>query len=706
MMKFLLVCTLMILTNVASVFSAEVQIPNPDGYPAPVPLSAAEEAELGKLMPRTMHLLASSTATNKKKVKIAIYGQSLSDGNNTWWVTLRDALKETYPNADIEVNCLGIGGCSAATLWYATMSDILTYYPDLVIFHVLGHHVYYDHILRFIRGCTTAEMLIQGDHFGRNDGTGTGCGWSFNLDNMSNWENKMSFEYVKGYCDTYGLERNNRRKEWYDYLKENCYVPSSETLLKDDIHFAEQGNYLAAALAARHFKYDETADHDPRGLVKTYSAGTDFTVVDNAINLTIDGNRVDIITENCVGVEVIETLIDNKKPSQFPGCYNSARSNNIWNGYLTAFAPSADMQEEIWTLDFFDGYFTCTGSETGYDGEGDVNERFVSESGRIVIDPGAFWASWDPKSSLNGKTRTFTTKLYGKDTYTLPVTQTGVNENLVTLAQGFPNGTHQLTLTGAVAKVKEIRVYKPPFQLTMTTAKTAFDCEDQPASEEITIASNTYWQACSNAKWIKIEGADNNNSGGGFTGSQKLTFSVTENATGRARSATVTINGVGVEPISLTINQTSIELPLYKINVENGVASFDSGIENEKITISATPPAEGMIFNGWTGDVETVADVTKLITTFIMPGREVNLVASFSEYVSIDGASAKPVVYTTPGAIVIDNNEGGNAYAIYSVSGLQLFGGNSLASGTTSYPVASGMYIVKVAGQVVKVVVR
>lgn len=548
------ICFLISVVKVFPAFGDEVVIPNPNGYPEPVPLSAAEESQLGKLMPRTMHLLASSTPENRKKVKIAIYGQSLSDGNNTWWKTLQDALKTAYPNADIEVNCLGIGGCSSDGLWYATMSDIITYYPDLVIFHVFGSHTYYETIVRFIRGCTTAEMLIQTDHFGGNAGSGDGCNWNFDLTDMSIWDNQMSFGYVKGYCDTYGLERDNRRQEWYDYLKANCYAPSAPGLLSDGTHFDAQGQYLVSALTARHFKYYEDDDHDPDRMVTVYTPD-DFSIKNNVINLSIDGNRVDVITENGSGSDSLQTLIDGKKPSEFPGSYNSGRANSLRPGYTNAFGPSTCMQEETWTLNIDgSGNFTLSGSKTGDDGSGNINNRFESNSGRMVFDPAAIYPAWEPKTNLNNQTRIFTTKLYGKDSYTLPASQTGAGENPVTLVQGVPNGQHELTLTGAVDKIKEIRVYRPPFKLQLTTDRKEVKFTQAQDSTTLTVSSNTYWLVYDKVDWITVS-ATGNNPGGGLSDRQSVTISAVANTTGKPRTGSITLTGVGVEPLTIKVAQ-------------------------------------------------------------------------------------------------------------------------------------------------------
>ena len=278
----------LILIVFVAVKAQNVIIPNPLNYPNPVSLSVDENAKLGELMPRTMNLLQ-----NGKRIKIAIYGQSLSDENNTWWRMLSDALKLAFPAADIDVKCFGVGGVPSNLLWRLTNQELVAYHPDLVIFHVYGNHYFYETIIRQIRGCTAAEILIQGDHMAEYNGTVTNGVWNFDINNMSDWDNKMSFVTVKGYCDSYLLERDNRRKEWYDYIKTNNYIP--KTLLKDYIHFNVQGQWLVAALTARHFVYNATRNADPNNLLTYYEVGKDVMVVNGKITLPFTGNKIEIV---------------------------------------------------------------------------------------------------------------------------------------------------------------------------------------------------------------------------------------------------------------------------------------------------------------------------------------------------------------------------------------------------------------------------
>lgn len=482
-------CLIFVILLEISAFPQLVTIPNPESYPPAGPLSSIDSAGLGALMPRTMDLLKRG-----QKVKIAAYGQSLSDVYNRWWADIRDALKVAYPEADIDVRSFGVGGVSSILLWRLTNQELVAFHPDLVIFHVYGHHTFYETIIRQIRGCTSAEMLIQGDHFGKNTGTVTDGVWDFNLNDMTNWDNKMSFQTVKGYCDTYGLERDNRRQEWYDYIRANGYLPGQ--LLKDDIHFNEQGQWLTATLAARHFVYDTTRQADPNQMVTYYEVGTDVQVVDGKILLPFEGNKVELVPEGNQPV-IISAKVDGKNLSEFSNCYYfTIPSGGFWVGAPFLRPGMGIQQEEDWTITMTGGgNFTVSGSLTGADGSGNINNTFISNSKRIVFMNKDDWGNYgSPKTS-----GTYTFKSIGMfnesidfDTLTLDID----HENSINIIQGLENTHHTLELTSSdgTFPIRYIKVYKPAYKL-FVEAPTLVEVDSAGGTVTIPVRGNTFWQA-------------------------------------------------------------------------------------------------------------------------------------------------------------------------------------------------------------------
>ena len=466
-----------------------VIISNPLNYVVPAALSTTDNAKLGQLIPRTMNLLHAG-----QKVKIAIYGQSLSDDNNRWWRDLGDALKLAYPNATIDIRTYGVGGVASNMLWRLTNQELVAFHPDLVIFHVYGHHTFYETIVRQIRGCTTAEMIIQGDHFGKNDGTGTAGNWNYNLTDMSKWDNNMSFQIVKGYCDTYKVERDNRRQEWYDYLRANSYIPGQ--VLKDDIHLNDQGQWLVASLTARHFVYDAACNPDPDGLVKYYEVGKDVHVVDGKITLFFEGSKVELVPSSKTAA-IISATIDGKKPSAFANCYYfSIPNGGFWNGAPFLKPGMGIQQEEDWTITMTSGgNFSLSGSKTGSDGTGNKSNLFISNPKRIVINKSDDWGNYGTPN-VSG-TYTFKSKgMFNEKIDFDTITLDPQREKSINIVQGLGNTTHTLELTSSngVFPVKCIKVYKPSFKFSVT-APTIITANNAGGTVTIPVAGNTFWQA-------------------------------------------------------------------------------------------------------------------------------------------------------------------------------------------------------------------
>jgi hypothetical protein len=110
--------------------------------------------------------------------------------------------------------------------------------------------------------------------------------------------------------------------------------------------------------------------------------------------------------------------------------------------------------------------FALVGSVTGEDGEGYSTNRFVSKSGRIVIEPDdwnlAYSNSEFKRPLPENHKATWASVLRGADTVTPPAEGLGT-EDCVTLAQGLPYGPHLLELRGAelAARVQAVRFYCP-----------------------------------------------------------------------------------------------------------------------------------------------------------------------------------------------------------------------------------------------------
>ena len=424
-------------------------------YPAPE-LSLPPDA--GKNIVQTMHLLETSNKKNRNKVKIAIYGQSIS--KQTYWKPIVEELKRRYPYAEIEAKNLSIGGFSTQTLWKTVEMDIVAYYPDLIIFHSYGADFDYERIMQIFRSRTAAEVLIHTDHY-----TGP-----------SAWSDTMSYNRLPRYAELYDLELVDARRPWIEYVEKYNYDPKS--LTSDGAHLNDHGLYVMAEILKKYFVYR------PEFLPENAARATYIPIkAGKPIDIEFEGNRVDLILNGKEDAATFHPLIDGKKPSRHPTAFVYTRPNNDetkdwpWETGAAYRVQNNDPVEEDWTLtctaidstyneknkayelSFFE--FVVNGSATGFDGIGRMGEDFVSNSGRVIINAKEWWLT-EPFHRARvpmfpGYTITWKTVLQGNASDTFSI---GADETQKTVIQGLPNGQHRLQIDGSKS-IKGIRIYKP-----------------------------------------------------------------------------------------------------------------------------------------------------------------------------------------------------------------------------------------------------
>ncbi len=420
--------------------------------------------EPGKYISRTMHLLATSTPRTRNTVRIMVYGQSVSAAD--WWIPLKEDLVNRFPHADIVMTNRAIGGFASQRLWKTVGFDIINFYPDLVIFHVFGSPEHYERILKDIRSRTTAEMVIWNDHYNRRDA----------------WNDSMSYHIIPGFCDKYKLQLLNVRDSWKDYL--NVHGLDTADLLKDGVHLNAFGNFVLAKMINSGMVYDPALPVDPYGMVKEYEIGRDVFFRGDTLTLPFDGNRVDAVTldRDFAPLSEYEVLINGRPPSEYQACYIFSRPNDLphwpWDvGSMYYIQNKSDLVVENWTLtidkldkdhDYFE--FDLVGSVTGPDGSGNSHGTFVSNSGRIVIDP----EDWHIKRSHDHRrvalrlTTPYTIEWsvipMFRDRFTPEPDEDPTLENAITMVKGLENGHYTLKLVkkhGSGQPLRAIRVYRP-----------------------------------------------------------------------------------------------------------------------------------------------------------------------------------------------------------------------------------------------------
>jgi hypothetical protein len=169
--------------------------------------------------------------------------------------------------------------------------------------------------------------------------------------------------------------------------------------------------------------------------------------------------------------------IDGKKPSEFPELYAATQTvmrPRTYSPSIMRVQREKPWVLEDWTLTVTEMSpdrsllkFKVKGSVTGEDGEGDTGHRFVSKSGRVVIDVDdyafAYAFHWmHNKGSTSVEVRWSIVPLFA-DEFALPDKKNPFGDTVVTVAQGLTNGKHTLEVTGSPeTPIQAVRVYRPP----------------------------------------------------------------------------------------------------------------------------------------------------------------------------------------------------------------------------------------------------
>ncbi len=125
----------------------------------------------------------------------------------------------------------------------------------------------------------------------------------------------------------------------------------------------------------------------------------------------------------------------------------------------------------------------------------------------------------------------------------------------------------------------------------------------------------------------------------GFSGGGKVTQELTF-ADASSETTTFTMPG---RPVYVTANYKNDDRPEYNIEVVGGIAGKETAREGAEITIIAGAAPEGKMFDKWTGIfkegsggkykyvLDTFADETLSVTTFIMPAGDVQITSSYKD---------------------------------------------------------------------------
>ena len=443
--------------------------------------------ELGASIQRTMTLLATSTPQKRNRVRILFYGQSVT--RNPWWQALAARLRTAYPHADLEIENLAIGGYSAPTLIHTAEHDLYPFYPDLLIFHVYGgvKGGEQEKIIARTRQRTTSEVLLWTSHFR----------WPGNLPRDGSPDDPAAQKLtqadearaamIRDVAARYGCELAEVREPMRAYLKVNGLFPKDT--LHDSVHPNKLGNFLIGELIMPCLRYDPAFPTDAwRDLARDVPVddGAVTRGADGSLELAFDGNRVDAIAapSDSGALGTARVLIDGKPPSAFPELYVHTRPSHApHDGVRPAINRVGNENPlvlETWKAKILECdpeknalRYEVIGSKTGPDGVGDHTKRFVSDSGRVVIEARRWMVCWAIKYRKKPLPEDFEVswevKLLGTDLYRAPRVEDPAREYATVLAQRLANGKHTLRIVpngdGSVP-LRAIRVYRPPLSST------------------------------------------------------------------------------------------------------------------------------------------------------------------------------------------------------------------------------------------------
>ncbi|MBL8214939.1 MAG: SGNH/GDSL hydrolase family protein, partial [Bryobacterales bacterium] len=401
-----------------------------------------EQVSPSPYLQRTMRLLASSTDQQRNEVRVLFYGQSIT--KQDWWWQVADNLQRRFPQARLVIENRAIGGYSAPYLLRTVERDMVTFLPDLVLFHVYGPRVEYEQVIRTIRTRTAAEVAIQTDHV---NGVPT--------DEQQKTREAMSFEFLPELAARYGCALIDVRRPWQRYMDEHQLTPKD--LQKDGVHLNGRGNFLLAEIVKPYLV------HDPRAQVREA-----MTMVKapkwkkGRMVLEFEGVRVDAVGESGDA----ELLFDGTKPSEDPTLFSYTRPTATWDAdwpCVNHVSWRTVPLVEDWRVRVLEANddlsairFRVTGSKTGEDGEGFSNGRFVSASGRVVLEPG----DWAMKRSFDLR-KTPMPKDWEFGWRVVPLFADRYRPG--TLIGGCTPGVHRLELVAGAQKpkIKGFRVWRP-----------------------------------------------------------------------------------------------------------------------------------------------------------------------------------------------------------------------------------------------------
>ncbi len=361
-------------------------------------IASAVENRSAAYIQRTMKMLEESTKEKPAHVRVMFYGQSITA--QAWTKLVEKQLQERYPTAEFEFRNAAIGGYTSNVLIRTADHDLYPWYPDLLFFHVYGPMEQYEEIVRRVRQRTSAEIVIWTSHLNIA---------SVDKPDEINTSHDERAAEIRKVAPKHQCMLIDLREKWRKHLAEKSLAVKD--LLTDAVHLNPQGCELYARLITEELvRVPELGDNPTAaGTITAVPVGSQELTrgSDGSLTLRFSGNCVVAVSDatGAPGARA-KVLLDGKPMEGSKELWAISRPSvgpaKIWMPAINHIGFERPPIEEDWTLRCLpdstpDGtkiHFRVQGSVTGEDGEGWNTERFVSRSGRAVIEPGDWRIAW------------------------------------------------------------------------------------------------------------------------------------------------------------------------------------------------------------------------------------------------------------------------------------------------------------------------
>jgi hypothetical protein len=396
---------------------------------------------------RSMRQLSEASPQSPGKLRVLFYGQSITA--QSWTKTVEKELRQRFPSAQFEFHNPAIGGFTSPNLVRTAEHDLYPWYPDLLIFHVYGPIEQYEEIIRNTRQRTTAEIILTTDHIHvRHD----------NPDEIEESENTHSAQIVE-VAKKYDCMLIDVRSKWRAHL--TAQKLAAKDLLKDKIHLNDAGCDLMARLVGEELqRLPNLGDGAPSsGRIRRVGWDTLRRIPGGGLELPFEGNRVVAVSDGKGAPNAqAELSLDGRPLESFLEMWTATRPSPgpfIWMPAIKQIGFQKSPGAQKWMLSLLpdsseDGkklHFKVEGSGTGAEGEGWSDQRFVSPSGRVVIEAADWHVAWPlsyrKKTLPPGFQVTWTTQQTAASRY-----RPAAADAQTVLIQGCANSQHVLQIQG------------------------------------------------------------------------------------------------------------------------------------------------------------------------------------------------------------------------------------------------------------------